>query len=749
MSLPDRSLPDRDAILSFIRDTPTAVGKREIARAFGLRGGEREALKALLAEMEEEGLLDRGPGRSYHGAGGLPRVTVLVVTSADARRVVAQPERWEGEGAPPEVVIQGDRARREQATGRSARLTIGDRILTRISGEAPRYGGSIIKRLARGQVDLLGIVRKEGKAGLMLQPADKRNRRSWPIHHGTQVAPGTLVRAELKGSGARAVAHIVEEIGHPFEMGKNLSMISISSNGIEDIFAPEVEEEAAQSSARPLGEREDWSDIPFITIDPADARDHDDAVWAQVDGKGWKLCVAIADVGWFVRPGTALDRTAFNRGNSVYFPDRVVPMLPESLSAGACSLKLGADKAVLIAQMAIAENGELKSWSFHRATVRIAANLAYEAAQAAIDGKEENPLGEPVLQPLWGCWQALMRARARRDPLDLELPERQVLLDEEGDIAGISVRQRLDAHKVIEEMMIIANVAAARALETKKAPVMYRNHESPDREKLTSLKDYLETMGLKLALGQVITPSTFNHILNKSKERSEYTEISEAVLRAQTQAYYGPRGTGHFGLALSSYAHFTSPIRRYADVMVHRALINAHRLGEGGLPDGAGDRFAAIGEHISMTERRAMEAERETMDRYVARHMRGHLGETVHARITGVQAFGFFAAVDGTGGDGLVPVSALGDERFRYDEGGRFLEGVESGTRYVQGQKLDLLLEEADPVAGSLRFSIPGVEPAARGPGFGRRRRDGGRDPARRPARRGGPPPGVKRGRKR
>lgn len=731
------SLPDRDAILSFIRQSPSSVGKREIARAFHLKGAEREALKELLNAMEEDGLLDAGPGRSLHMAGGLPRVAVLTVVQADGARIVARPEHWEGEGEPPRVIVAHGGGR---GGGRRERYEAGDRILTRIGGEPPRYIGTIIKRLARGHASLLGVVRKDGKGGLLLQPVDRRERRRWPLHHGTEVEPGTLVRAELKGSGQRAPAHVTEQLGDPFATGLALSDIAIAAKGIPVDFPPGVEDDAERSAARQLGRREDWTAIPFVTIDPPDARDHDDAVWAEPDGKGWRLLVAIADVSWYVRPGTALDRSAFDRGNSVYFPDQVVPMLPEALSAGACSLKAGADKAVLAADLRLSEQGELKAWSFHRARVRIAENLAYETAQAVMDGKAENPLKGPVLEPLWQCWKALMQARAKRDPLDLELPEKRVLLDEKDGIAGIALRERLDAHRVIEEMMIVANVAAAKALEAKKSPVMYRAHPAPDREKLAGLKEYLGTLGVSFALGQVITTSTFNRVLERVRDRPDLPEIAEAVLRSQQQAFYTPRNEGHFGLTLGSYAHFTSPIRRYSDVLVHRALVSAYALGEGGLPDGSDQRFAAIGEHISFTERRAMEAERETLDRYVARHLAGQVGGLVRARISGVQAFGFFATVDEIGGDGLVPVSALGDERFRFDEAGRFLEGVETGTRYAQGQRLQLKLEEADPVTGSLLFSVPGVEPAARGPRF---RRDG-----RKPPQRGGPPKGVRRGRR-
>lgn len=745
------SLPDRDAILAFVRQTPSAVGKREIARAFGLKGAEREALKALLAEMEADGLLESGPGRTLHKAGGLPRVTVLTVVSADGARVVAVPEKWEGEGAPPRVLIGAARGR--PGASRRERFEAGDRLLTRIEGDHPKYLGTVIKRLARGHAMLMGVVKKGERGELVLRPLDKRERRSWPIHHGTAVSPGELVKAELKGSGARAAAHVTERLGDPFAVTSSLSDIAIASKGIPKEFPDDVLREAeraarlwSQSSLKDDGKREDWRDIPLITIDPADARDHDDAVWAEPlpdsEGGGWTLLVAIADVSWFVLPGSPLDRQAFDRGNSVYFPDQVVPMLPHALSSDACSLNAGTEKAVLACRMHIARDGEMVGFTFHRARVRIAANLAYEEAQAVMEDRADSALKASVLEPLWACWKALEKARAKREPLELELPEKRVVLDEEGRIQGIAVRERFDAHRVIEDMMIAANVAAAKALEAKKAPVMYRCHEAPGREKLTSLKEYLGTMGLSFALGQVITPATFNNVIRKAQGRADLPEISEAVLRSQTQAYYAPRNEGHFGLSLKSYGHFTSPIRRYADVCVHRALVAAYRLGPGGLPDGAEQRFAAIGEHISFTERRAMEAERETLDRYIARHLASHVGQIVRARISGVQAFGFFATVDGIGGDGIVPVSALGAERFHFDEAGRFLEGAESGTRYAQGQRLDLKLEEADPVTGGLRFSIPGVEAGERhGPRF---RRDG-KGPA---PRRGGPPPGVRRGRR-
>jgi ribonuclease R len=628
-------------------------------------------------------------------------VAVLKVVSTEGGRTIGVPERWEGAGAPPRVQIDT----------RRTKLGPGDRVLTRIQGETDRYRGSPLKRLKRSETRLLGIARSVN-GQLRLVPVDRRMRTDFALKADDPVRVGELLMAEVRGDGARAVAHVTERLGDPFA-DRSLSLIEIHAKGIPHEFTSEAIAEAEAAAALPLGPREDWRELPFVTIDPEDARDHDDAVWAcPRDGGGFELRVAIADVAYYVRPGSALDRAAFERGNSVYFPDRVVPMLPEALSGDACSLKAGRDKAVIACILEVEPTGTIRRFSFHRAVVRIAANLAYEAAQATIEAGAGDAHG--LLAPLWEAWRALDRARAKRGPLELDLPEARVILDEAGEVADVRVRARLDAHRVIEEMMIAANVAAARQLERRKAPVMYRDHEPPSRDKLLALRDYLETFGMSLALGQVITPALFNRILTKAKGHEEAQAISEQVLRTQTQAYYGPGNAGHFGLALGSYAHFTSPIRRYADLLVHRSLVSALGLGEGGLPEGAARRFAAQGDHLSMTERRAMEAERDTLARYVAAHLHRREGETVAVRVTGVQKFGLFATVEGLGGDGLLPVSALGAEHFWFDEAARALESEVSGTRYRVGQRLELVIALADPATGAVLFALPGVEAAPR-----------------------------------
>nr|WP_218845476.1 RNB domain-containing ribonuclease [Sphingomonas melonis] len=747
-------MPTQAQILHFIETSEVPAGKREIAKAFGLTAQEKIALKALLKDMADEGLIDSAPGRAFHKMGGLPKVTVLRIADVDdGGNVWAVPDRWEADAPLPRLRV---RERKRGALG------IGERILARTEEAGQGWIAHPMKVLARASEQVLGVLRREGQGEgrYWLTGVEKKDRREFPVSDTGGAEAGDLVMAEMTGRPPRISVRVVQRLGDPFAP-RSFSLIAIHKLGIPDVFTGDTLDEAARVSEQPLGDdREDLTHLPIVAIDPADARDHDDAVWAAPDDDpanagGWRAVVAIADVSFYVRPGSELDREARRRGNSVYFPDRVVPMLPEILSAEVCSLKEGEDRAALVCHLQIGKSGALKSWRFTRARVRIAANLAYEDAQAMIDDKplpftggvgvgdieasvrETSPthdrspegVGSDVLEPLrhlWACWRALAKARDAREPLDLDLPERRVVLDEMGRIMSVAPRERLDAHRLIEDYMIAANVAAAKALEAKKAPVMYRVHEPPSREKLVALKEYLETFGVPLALGQVIRPATFNHVLDRVGDADFRPQVMEQVLRTQTQAYYAPANQGHFGLSLGSYAHFTSPIRRYADLVVHRSLVSAYRLGAGGLAQADAEAMDVIGETISGLERRAMEAERDTIDRYVAAYLAEKVGETLPARITGVQNYGFFATVEGIGGDGLMPVRDLGGEYFRFDEAARKLIGEQSGEEYTLGQRIDLRLAEANPVSGALRFELPGGKGAAPGPrhvGSGRKDR--------------------------
>ncbi|MDB5725375.1 MAG: ribonuclease [Novosphingobium sp.] len=700
-------LPSRKQILEFIATSPTAAGKREIGKAFGLKGQEKIQLKAVLRDMADEGLID-GNRSAFHRMGGVPSVTVLRVVDTEDGQAIAVPDAWSPDdgSAPPKLRIV--------EKGKHAALKKGDRLLARTEEAGSGWLAYPMKILPSRADQIMGVVEFDGAGKPWLAPVDKRIRSSSPIADLGGAEAGNLVLAEPAGRTERSGVKVTDILGDPLAP-RAFSLIAIHKHGIPNLFTEETLAEAELAAKLPLSaeKREDLRHLPIVAIDPSDARDHDDAIWAEPDGQGgFRALVAIADVSFYVRPGGQVDREARRRGNSVYFPDRVVPMLPEVLSAEVCSLKAGADRAAMACHLEIDAAGQIKSWRFTRAIVRIAEVIAYEDAQARID----DGTAAENLQNLWAAWRALADARNERDPLELELPERRVVLDEQGKIAEIALRERLDAHRVVEDFMISANVAAAKALESKVAPVVYRLHETPSREKLVALKDYLSTFDMKFALGQVVTPGLFNRMLKDVADEAEKALIMEAVLRSQTQAYYGPTNVGHFGLALSSYAHFTSPIRRYADLLVHRALVDAFHLEQpepkGNIPPRSGlseqDRsdLGKVSDAISKLERRAMEAERDTIDRYVAAWLSARVGEVFDTRITGVQKFGFFATIIGLGGDGLVPVSTLGRERFDYDESARVLEGNQTGTRFAMGDRLRLKLAEANPLTGALKFAL-------------------------------------------
>ncbi|PNU04895.1 ribonuclease R [Novosphingobium guangzhouense] len=706
-------MPTRKQILDFIQNSTEPAGKREISRHFGLKGNEKIQLKALLKDMAEEGLID-GKRTAFHKMGGLPKVTVLRVVDIDEGEAIAVPDTWQPEdGTPPPRIRLVEKGLGKRGGGSALRK--GDRVLSRTEESATGWRAFPMKKLELRSEQILGVVEIDGGGKPWLAPVDKRIRNSSPISDLGEAKAGELVLGVPIGRSARPSVKVTEVLGEPLAP-KSFSLIAIHKHGIPNHFTEENIAEAETAAKLPLSpdHREDLRHLPIVAIDPSDARDHDDAIWAQPDGQGgFDALVAIADVSFYVRPGGQIDREARRRGNSVYFPDRVVPMLPEVLSADVCSLRSGEDRAAMACHLKIDAEGKITDWRFTRAIVRIDEVIAYEEAQSRIDeGRAQEHLTN-----LWAAWKALATARANRDPLELELPERRVKLDEKGRITEIAIRERLDAHRVVEDFMIAANVAAAKALEAKVAPVVYRIHETPSREKLMALKDYLATFGKKLAMGQVITPSLFNRMLKDVTDETEKALIMEAVLRSQTQAYYGPANAGHFGLALASYAHFTSPIRRYADLLVHRALVDAYGLEQSkpqadipalsGLSDRDREDLGRVSDAISQAERRAMEAERETIDRYVAAWLASRVGEVFDTRITGVQKFGFFATIVGLGGDGLVPVSTLGDERFTYDEKAQVLVGDETGTTFSIGQILKLRLAEANPLTGALKYELP------------------------------------------
>lgn len=734
------NLPSKTDILKWVRQNPEKASKRDIARAFGVKGAARIPLKQLLREMHAEGSLKKSGRKAFRGDGDLPPVAMLrVLGPDDDGDLSAEPAQWDDDRAPPRILIiekDGDPA-----------LAKGDRMLARLGlsqTEEGTYEARMIKKISGGVKRALGVFRAEGSGGRLVPVDRKTDEIQIGAGDTMDAEDGELIEVESLPGPRMGLkrGRVVERLGNP-GAARSVSLIAIHTHDIPNAFPDAVLAEATAARPATMQGREDLRHLPLVTIDPADARDHDDAICAAPDDDpanegGHIVWVAIADVAHYVTPGSRLDREARLRGNSTYFPDRVVPMLPEELSGDLCSLHEGVDRPCMAVRLVLNAGGEKIAHDFHRGLMRSPASLTYEQAQAAVDGAPDEqtaPLLDDVLRPLFNAYEAAAAARDRRAPLSLDLPERRIELDQAGVVTAIAYRERMDAHRLVEEFMITANVAAAETLIAKKRPLLFRVHEEPNPMKLEALREQIEDTGLTLAKGQVLQTRHLNALLDGAAGTADAELINLAVLRAQTQAYYAPENFGHFGLALRSYAHFTSPIRRYADLIVHRALISAHGWGKDGLPRDAEADMKETGEHISMTERRSMEAERDTTDRYLAAYLADREGAIFEGRISGVARFGLFVKLDETGADGLVPVSSLGSEYFSYDDARNVLKGDRSGREIAMGAKATVRLREATPLTGGLLFELLEAE------GFGKPQ------PQRRPSRGGNPKPKLSKAR--
>ncbi len=596
---------------------------------------------------------------------------------------------------------------------------LGDRVLVRFEIlETGEREARLIKRLGQSAHRILGVVRK-ARREVRVEPVDRKSRESLLLNpaESADLRDGDLVLAQVGGFADRPHGprrgKVLEVVGREDDP-RAASLVAIHTHGLPTGFSDAAEAESLGAEEPVLKARTDLRDLPLITIDPQDARDHDDAVFAEPDTDpanpgGWIAWVAIADVAAYVRAGTALDREAWEKGNSVYFPDRVEPMLPERLSGGLCSLRQGEARACMAVRMVFDASGRKRSHKFVRGLMRSAAKLSYEQAQAAIDGEADDqtgPLLESVLKPLWAAYGVLKLGRDRRSPLDIESVERRIQMSPEGAVAAITPRQSLAAHKLIEEFMIQANVSAAETLEQRRTPLIYRVHDTPSAEKVQALADFLATIAMPWNKGEAPRTERFNRLLEQTRGGAHGEIVNEVVLRTQMQAIYSSENIGHFGLNLDRYAHFTSPIRRYADLIVHRALIRALGLGDDGLTDLDISRLKETAEHITQAERRAMAAERDAIDRYVASFLQDKVGATFEGRITGVTRFGLFVRLTDTGADGLIPVSTLGDEYFIHDDQRHALVGERTGMRWRLGRMVSVKLTEATPITGGLLLEM-------------------------------------------
>ncbi|MBI09642.1 MAG: ribonuclease R [Rhodospirillaceae bacterium] len=695
-------------ILEFIKESPTPVGKREIARAFNIRGGARIALKAILKELQNEGHLDK-ERRRVRPSGDLPPVIVVEIIGTDSDgEVLCRPTRWQEDDPLPAIYLNSAR------TGISAPGPR-DHLLVRVKKTASNvYEANTIRLLGKGTSIVVGVYERRGTHGT-IRPTTRSKKRDVRIalEDSKSAHDGEVVTIEYLNGGHSTTrkARVVERIG-PISDPKTYSLIAIHSREIPVAFDGEAMAQAESSGPMTLGKRTDLRDLPLVTIDGADARDFDDAVWAAPDEEnsgGWRLVVAIADVASYVLPGDPLDKSAARRGTSVYFPDRVVPMLPEALSNGWCSLVPKEDRPCIAADIRIDAQGNIQSHRFLRGLMRSAARLTYEQVQAARDDRPDErtePLLKSVIRPLYGAYEALLRGRDKRGTLDLNLAELQISLGENGQVATIRPTARLDSHRLIEEFMITANVAAAESLENKGAPVMYRIHEPPSPEKLEGLRQSLASLGYKLQSGSGIRPMHLGGILAQANDKGHEELVSNLILRSQSKAIYSPENAGHFGLALQRYCHFTSPIRRYPDILVHRALIAAHKLGAGSLTENEADRFVELGEKTSIYERRAEAAEREAKDRYITAFLSDRIGAQFGGRITGVTRFGLFVTLDKIGADGLVPIRTLPNDYYDHNETEHRLTGRDSGLTYTLGKTVLIKLQEANINTGGLVFEL-------------------------------------------
>lgn len=704
-----------ESILHFLAESPTPLTKREIARAFDIKGDGRILLKDILRELEERGSIVKQPGQAYAVPKALPTVTVIEITDIDADGdLLAKPTEWDEatQGDLPRIDVMPDQKGH-------ASLAAGDRALAKLRRiDDKTYEAEIIRRLDAPQNRVLGMIEKISR-GFILKPTDRRAKYDFDLHQAdlNGARPGDLCIAEVQPSrGLRNKrVRVIEVIGQQNDP-KTISVVAMHEVGIKPEFTQDVINETKPMTVPDLKGREDLRPIPLVTIDGADARDFDDAVFAEeMDDGTFHLIVAIADVAYYVTFGSALNREALRRGNSTYFPDRVVPMLPEKLSNDLCSLVPHQNRATLAVHMWIDKQGHLQKYKFVRGLMRSEARLTYEQVQAARDGVTDDvtgPLMERVINPLYKAYGILWKAREERGALDLDLPERRIVINDKNEMTGVKLRERLDAHKLIEEFMILANVAAAQALEARKTPCVYRVHDRPSPEKLDTVREFIEGFGLSLPKGQVLKPAQINQLLHKAAELPYSHVISQVVLRCQAQAHYDPENVGHFGLALQRYAHFTSPIRRYADLLVHRGLIRAYDLGPGGLNDEEVVRLEEMAQQISDTERRSMEAERASVDRFTATWLSERTGGEFDGRITGVTRFGLFVTLEGIGADGIIPMRSLPDDFYDHDEKQHALIGRRSRRLYRLGASLRVRLKEADPVTGGMVFAVTNTDSA-------------------------------------
>ena len=592
-------------------------------------------------------------------------------------------------------------------SGRRVRLEAGDEFV----GKVFKNGGDYwVKPLVKTKSSvpavtetLYGVVKKHGDR-YFLQPAEKTHRTHLYLSRSSKVNDGDYVCVELSGGKE---AEVVKNFGS-FNLNKATATLILDRYDIPYLPDNKAEKELAALPDFTSDHRVDLTKVPLVTIDGDDAKDFDDAVWAEETSAGFNLIVAVADVCFYVRPETELDREAYRRGNSVYLPNMTIPMLPEKISNELCSLMPLKRRAAIACFLNIDKQGRIIRYDFARAVIQSAARLTYRQVQQYLDGEKSAFLNK-IIPPLYGAYQALRCERGRRGALNLENSETKLRIDSAGRVLSAMSAERPESCKIIEEFMVAANNAAALVLEKTKLPVMFRVHERPRPEKLDEVQPLLSKLKLKLPAATALKPSHFNRLIETCCKKGIAGGAEALVLRLQCQAQYSPKNIGHFGLGLKDYVHFTSPIRRYADLLVHRALVRAFGWEEGALPakfSAAWFEKAAV--HLCDTERRAVAAERDLTTRFLSAYLEPAVGQVFETIMTGASSAGLFVRVPEIGAEGLIPLRMLPGDIYTPGVGGLTLEGRRLGMSFSFGEKIQARLEEASPISGGLIFSYCG-----------------------------------------
>ncbi|MBK1735308.1 ribonuclease R [Halorhodospira abdelmalekii] len=737
----DNPIPSREYLLELLSAHGRPLGRREIAEALELESPEQhEALRRRLRAMERDGQLVRNRRRGY-----------LVVDHRELvrGRVIGRPD---GAGfLMPDGAADGTGGRAAAGRGGTSRISLSprqmrsllhsDRAVVRVTGcdEQGQPVGELVEILERGNRQITGRFFEEHGVGFLV-PENKR------LHQDVLLSAdgrggaedGELAVAEILAQPTarrQPIGRIVRVLGRSIDVGEE-DEVAARIHGVPIEWPDGVEAEAARFGAE-VGEadhaaRTDLRHLPLLTIDGADAKDFDDALYCEPTAKGWRLLVAIADVSHYVRPGSALDAEGRTRGNSVYFPRSVVPMLPETLSNGLCSLNPHVDRLCMVCDVLLQGNGKILRSRFYRGVMRSAARLTYDQAAAAIvDGNERvrGALEAPILKQLESLhrlYQTLRQARERRGAIDFDTTETAMRFDERGRVVAVEPTVRNDFHRTVEECMITANVCAAKFLGKHKVPGLYRVHEHPNEERLEKLRGFLAQVGLTLGGGDAPSGLDYAAVMEAARQRPDRHLIETVLLRSMQAAEYRPDNAGHFGLALEAYAHFTSPIRRYPDLVVHRAI--GHILdGQRGasFPMSHHD-LVTLGEHCSMTERRADEATRDAAMTLKCEYLADHLGGEFEGVIAAVTSFGLFVQLEGVYVDGLVHITNLESDFFHYDQVGHCLIGERTGKEYRLSDRVRVRVARVDKEERKIDLEMlahPLARPGSGGKGSASKRR--------------------------